>query len=103
FWYGTGYVSYGLSFLLSVVSFLAWWLLIGISTEDYRFFYWLGLNSFLLVLLQPWLMRLSRVVYLYIFVRYDPNYRNTKTKQFDYESGSYYLKEGDEGGDQPEK
>jgi hypothetical protein len=97
FWYGTGYVSYALSFALSVATFLAWWVLIGISTEDNRFFYWLGGNAVLLVFMQPWLMRLSRVVYLYFFVRYDPNYKNTQAKQFDYETGSYYLKEdGDE-------
>jgi hypothetical protein len=97
FWYGTGYVSYVLSFALSVATFTAWWVLIGMSTQDSRFFYWMGFNAVLLVVLQPWLMRLSRVVYLYFFVRYDPNYKNTETKQFDYKSGSYYLKdEGDE-------
>lgn len=93
FWYGTGYVSYALSFALSVTTFLAWWVLIGVSTEDHRFFYWLGGNSVFLIFMQPWLMRLSRVVYLYFFVRYDPNYKNTQAKQFDYETGSYYLKD----------
>ena len=102
FWYGTGYVSYGLSFLLSVLTFLAWWLLVGLSTEDHRFFYWMGLNAVFLVIMQPWLMRFSRAVYLYIFVSYDPDYKNTQTKQFDYETGSYYLKdEGEE--DHPQK
>ena len=37
-----------------------------------------------------WLMRLSRVVYLYFFVSYDPNYKDTSVKKFDYETGSYY-------------
>ena len=100
FWYGTGYVSYGLSFALSAASFIAWWVLIGISTEDSRFFYWLGLNAVFLVVLQPWLMRLSRVVYLYFFVHYDPDYKTTQAKQFDYETGSYYLKDEE---DQSEK
>jgi hypothetical protein len=94
FWYGTGYVSYALSFLMSVLSFFTWWLLIGISTEDHRFFFWLGLNAFLLVVMQPWLMRLSRVVYLYFFVYYDPAYKQTPIKNFDYESNSYYKKDG---------
>jgi hypothetical protein len=58
FWYGTGYVSYALSVAFSVASFVAWYVLIG-----------------LLVVLQPWLMRLSRVIYLYFFVKYDPNYK----------------------------
>lgn len=74
FWYGTGYVSYALSVALSVSTFVAWLVLIGMSTEDTRFFWWLGINIFLLITLQPWLMRLSRVIYLYFFVKYNPNY-----------------------------
>jgi hypothetical protein len=41
-------------------------------------------------------MRLSRVIYLYFFVSYDPNYKNTGVKEFDYETGSYYRKEDKE-------
>ena len=74
FWYGTGYVSYALTVLLSGITFLAWWLAIGISTEDNRIFYWLITNSILIVVLQPWLMRLSRSVYIYFFIHYDENY-----------------------------
>lgn len=94
FWYGTGYVSYALSFALSVATFIAWWILVGLSTKDYRFFLWMGLNALFLVVMQPWLMRFSRVVYLHFFVRYDPDYENTRPKLFDYESESYYGKEG---------
>jgi hypothetical protein len=90
FWYGTGYVSYGLSFLLSVLSFLSWWLLVGISTNDYRFFGWLIGNAIMLIVLQPWIMRLSRAVYLYIFVGYDPDYKTNPVKNFDYDTDSYY-------------
>ncbi|HLX66754.1 MAG TPA: hypothetical protein VKR41_07150 [Puia sp.] len=97
FWYGTGYVSYALSFALSVASFIAWWVLIGMSTQDNRFFWWIGINAFLLIVLQPWLMRLSRAVWLYFFVSYDPDYKLTAVKKFDYESESYFLpKEGEE-------
>jgi len=84
FWYGTGYVSYALAVALSVSTFVAWWVLIGVSTEDNRVFWWLGLNGVLLVLIQPWLMRLSRVIYLYIFVKYDPDYKETKPVEFDH-------------------
>ena len=34
FWYGTGYVSYALAVAISTTTFVAWWVLIGISTED---------------------------------------------------------------------
>lgn len=73
FWYGTAYVSYALTVAFSVSSFVAWFVLIGMSTEDDRFFYWLTINVVLLIVLQPWFMRLSRVIYLYFFVKYNPD------------------------------
>lgn len=90
FWYGTGYVSYALTVALSVASLVAWWVLIGLSTQDNRFFWWLGINSVLLIIFQPWIMRLSRVIYLYFFVSYDPNYKDNPAKTFDYETTDYY-------------
>lgn len=70
FYYGTNLVSYTLAILLSVASFILWWILIGFSLQDKRFFLWLLLNGLLLVLLQPPLMRLSRTVWLAFFVPY---------------------------------
>ncbi|MEO6356529.1 MAG: DUF983 domain-containing protein [Ferruginibacter sp.] len=84
FWFGTGYVSYALAVALSVATFVAWLVLIGVSTEDNRIFYWLGLNGVLLIVIQPWLMRLSRVIYLYFFVSYDENYQQSKPFEFDH-------------------
>lgn len=81
FWYGTGYVSYALTVLLSAITFVAWWIAIGISTEDNRIFYWLILNTIVILILQPWLMRLSRAVYIYFFIPYDKHYEITPTKE----------------------
>ncbi len=75
FYYGSGYVSYGIAVVISVVTFLAWWLIIGISTEDNRIFYWLIFNSVFILALQPWLMRLSRTMWLAFFVKYDPDWK----------------------------
>jgi hypothetical protein len=75
FYYGTGYVSYALSIAISVVSFVLWYLIIGISLNDYRFFGWMGCNALLLVLLQPLIMRLSRTLWLSWFIKYDPNWK----------------------------
>lgn len=74
FWYGTGYVSYGIVVVFSAISFFAWWLFIGISASDNRVVAWVICNSVFILVLQPWLMRLSRVVYLYLFVKYNKNY-----------------------------
>ena len=38
FYYGTGYVSYTLSIAITVASLIAWWLSIGMSVNDNRFF-----------------------------------------------------------------
>ena len=74
FYYGTNMVSYVLAVLISVITFFLWWATIGFSLSDARFFWWLGLNAVLLVLLQPPLMRLSRTIWLSFFVRYSPNW-----------------------------
>jgi hypothetical protein len=83
FWYGTGYVSYALAVAISVATFVAWFVLIGVSTEDNRLFWWLGLNIVFLVVIQPWLMRISRVIYIRFFVRYDEEFEKHKPVEFD--------------------
>jgi uncharacterized protein (DUF983 family) len=75
FYYGTNMVSYTLAVLLSAVSFFAWWIVIGFSFRDSRFFWWMGFNAFLLVALQPPLMRLSRTVWLAFFVAYSARWK----------------------------
>lgn len=71
FYYGTGYVSYALSVAISVASFIAWWVVIGLSLHDKRFFWWIAFNAVLLLLLQPYLTRLSRTIWLSFFVGFD--------------------------------
>ena len=80
FWYGTGFVSYALAVAVSVASFIAWKVLIGMSLHDNRLFWWMGVNGLLLLLLQPLLMRLSRTIWLNFFVWYDPDWAS-KTAQ----------------------
>ena len=74
FYYGTGYLSYLIAIFISGISFLAWYLLIGFTFHDNRFLYWTIFNSVFLVLLQPWLMRFSRVFWLSMFVKYDKDW-----------------------------
>jgi hypothetical protein len=83
FYYGTGYVSYALSVAYLITTFVAWWVLIGFSINDNRFFWWMGTAIVTLILLQPWIMRLSRVVYLYFFVRYTDKYKDEPVVTFD--------------------
>ena len=85
FYYGTGYVSYALAVAISITSFVAWYVLIGMSVKDNRFFYWIGTNAILLILLQPWLMRLSRSIWISWFVKYDPEWEVNPLKKKDLE------------------
>lgn len=75
FYYGSSYISYALAVALSVATLVAWWLVIGFSLDDNRFFYWLGFNAVFLVAIQPYLMRVARTGWLAFFVRYDKDWR----------------------------
>ena len=76
FYYGTSYVSYAVTVLLSAVTLLLWWLIIGLSTTDNRFLFWVIANGILLLLMQPWLMRFSRSLWISWFVSYDPDWKD---------------------------
>ncbi len=75
FYYGSSYVSYALTIAFSVATLLAWWVFIGVSLYDNRIFYWLTINSLLMLALQPVFMRLARTLWLAFFVRYDRNWQ----------------------------
>jgi uncharacterized protein (DUF983 family) len=78
FYYGTSYVSYAMTVGLSLISLAIWALTIGLSVDDNRFFYWMGANAVLLIVLQPWLMRLSRSLWISWFVKYDADWRQNQ-------------------------
>ncbi|WP_425607785.1 DUF983 domain-containing protein [Pinibacter soli] len=77
FYYGSSYISYAFTVALSVATFVAWWVLIGFSLADgdHRLFYWIGINAVVLIVLQPYLMRLARRGWLSFFARYDKDWR----------------------------
>ena len=81
FYYGTGYVSYVITVGFSIFTFLLWWLIIGFSLDDNRFFWWMGINAVVLLAIQPLFMRLSRTLWLSWFVKYDPEWRTKKAEQ----------------------
>jgi len=78
FYYGTGYVSYLVALVISAICFALWWIIIGFSFTDSRFLFWIISNSVLLILLQPWLMRFSRSLWISWFVRYDPDWEKNR-------------------------
>lgn len=70
FYYGTGYVSYALSVGLFIINAIWYWLIFGLSYMDNSIYYYLITSVSIVVVLQPWLMRISRVLYLNMFVKY---------------------------------
>lgn len=77
FYYGTGYVSYGLSVALLAIMAVGFGLTYGFSYKDNSVFIFIIGAVLILVLLQPWLMRMSRVLYLWMFVKYGKGNRIT--------------------------
>lgn len=78
FYYGTSFVSYGITVFLSAVTFLLWFFTVGFSLYDNRFAYWLVFNAVFLICLQPWLMRFSRSLWISWFVKHDPDWKYHK-------------------------
>lgn len=78
FYYGTGYISYLICIAIIIAFFGVWYLTIGFSFQDQRFLFWIISACVLLVALQPWLMRFSRVLWLSFFVKYDDGWMHHK-------------------------
>jgi len=70
FWYGTGYVSYAISVGTIFAIAVMYALIVGFSWKDNSIYMFIGVMVSSLVVLQPWIMRYSRVLYLYVFVKY---------------------------------
>ena len=70
FWYGTGYVSYAISVGMIFILATLFGLTVGFSWKDNSVYIFIALMIGVMTLLQPWIMRYSRVLYLYVFVRY---------------------------------
>lgn len=68
FYYGAMYVSYGVNIALGVVLFI-----LSVLILNMDLFWYLFLFFCLVVILFPWTMRTSRLIYINLFVKYDPS------------------------------
>ncbi|MBL7934942.1 MAG: DUF983 domain-containing protein [Bacteroidia bacterium] len=66
FYYGAMYVSYGVNIGIGIGLFLLMVLIFNLSLLTYLFSFF-GL----VVLLFPWVMRISRLIYINLFVKFD--------------------------------
>lgn len=81
FYFGSAYVSYALCIAICVFNFIWFALLIGISIDDNSTYWYLGITILILILLQPWIMRMSRVLFLNMFVKYDERFDSDDDKK----------------------
>ena len=63
-----GGINYALSMLLFFLNLLWYWPIFGLSYKDNSVFYYLGVSTAVVLLAQPYLMRLSRMLYLYLYI-----------------------------------
>lgn len=65
----------GMNFVFIVIVFILtaiiYGLTLGLSFKDNSIFYYLAVGIILSLVLQPWLMRLSRVLFLYLVIPFD--------------------------------
>ena len=67
--------GFGINYVLTVMTLflnLLWyWPIFGLSYMDNSIYYFLASSVFVTILLQPWYLRLSRVLFLYFSVGYN--------------------------------
>lgn len=80
FYHGTGYVSYILTVGISIITFTSYVLVTGYGFKNKELLWWFPFNVLLLILMQPWLIRFSRVVWLTYFYKDDDRYHQTNSQ-----------------------
>lgn len=65
-----GGINYALTVLLFFLNLCWYWPIFGLSYKDNSVETYLVVSIVIVLLAQPWLMRLSRMLYLYFYVPY---------------------------------
>ena len=65
-----GGINYALTMILFFLNLLWYWPIFGLSYKDNSVFYFLGISIVIVLLAQPYLMRLSRMMYLYMYTAF---------------------------------
>jgi hypothetical protein len=63
-----GGINYALTVVLFFLNLCWYWPIFGLSYKDNSVFYYLGSSIAVVLVAQPWLMRVSRMVYLYLYI-----------------------------------
>jgi uncharacterized protein (DUF983 family) len=65
--YGQG-MNFVFVFIIFFFNLLWYWPIIGLSLFDNSLYYYLALSVIMILLLQPWIMRISRLLFLYLVI-----------------------------------
>ena len=68
--YGQG-MNFVFIFIIFAFNLLWYCPLIGLSFKDNSIYYYIAVSVFMIAILQPWLMRFSRVLFLYLVIKGD--------------------------------
>lgn len=71
-------INYAFTVVLFLLNYLWYRPIFGISVMDDSIYYYMATSTVIVLLLQPWMMRYSRVIYLYLAVPYQSNKRLKK-------------------------
>lgn len=63
-----GGINYALTVVLFFLNLCWYWPIFGLSYDDNSVWQYLGVSVVIVLLAQPYLMRLSRMIYLYLYV-----------------------------------
>jgi hypothetical protein len=63
-------INYALTLIIFFLNILWYWPIFGISYKDNSFYYFLATTTIVVIVIQPWLMRYTRILYLYFIVGY---------------------------------
>jgi uncharacterized protein (DUF983 family) len=63
-----GGINYALTMVLFFLNLLWYWPIFGLSYKDNSVYYFLAASLGVVILAQPYLMRLSRMLYLYLYI-----------------------------------
>jgi uncharacterized protein (DUF983 family) len=70
-----GGINYALTMVLFFLNLFWYWPIFGLSYKDNSVYYYLLASTAVVLVAQPYLMRLSRMIYLYLYVGFGTSHR----------------------------
>jgi uncharacterized protein (DUF983 family) len=67
--YGQG-MNFVFIFIIYFFNLFWYWPIVGLSFKDNSIYYYIAVSTVMVLVLQPWLMRFSRVLFLYLVIKF---------------------------------